>query len=96
MGSGVLTRFRFVYSKVSPLEGAPMESGDRISRVGVRGHGHESKAARFAGIPVLDHCCLANEACCGKKVLKVLSGSSKGEISYVEFSCHYAVIPTSR
>src|SRR5207302_6788006 len=85
-GKGTRTLFAcagFVDGERAPTDFLAVERGHSGTRLGVVAHGDERKAARFAGHAVHHQRDFADFAVLLEKILKIVLGSLKGEISYV-------------
>src|SRR6266849_831923 len=85
-GKGTRTLFAcagFVDGERAPTDFLAVERGHSGARFSVVAHGDERKAARFAGHAVHHQRDFADFAVLLEKILKIVLGSLKGEISYV-------------
>jgi hypothetical protein len=87
-GPGALfARTRFVYRQVASIEVAPIERAHGGIGLGVVTHGDEREAAGFARHPIHHQMDFVDSAVLFEKILKIVLGALKGEITYVQFHC---------
>src|SRR5712692_4005862 len=90
--SGVWTRPLFACACFVDVECAPgdffaVERGHGSVSFGFIAHGDEGEAARFAGHSIHHQRHFADFAVLFEKILKIVFGGLKGEISYIQFHC---------
>jgi hypothetical protein len=83
----LFARAGFVDSQVASIEVAPIKRGHGCIGLGIVTHGDEREAAGFACHPIHHQMDFADSAVLFEKILKIVLGALKGEITYVQFHC---------
>src|SRR5437667_2271692 len=78
---------RLVYVQRSPADFLAVERGHRSVGFGRVGHGDERETARLASHAIHHQRHFGDFAVFFEKILKIVFGSLKGEISYIQFHC---------